>query len=381
MAERGPCVVHVLGREKEQALQALARTMQVIATQAVAQVVLVLEQGRACSGFAAAAGAAEVRLLRGAGFSLARAIRALQSEFGRLSREGSLYAVHLHGWEACLPGSLALTEGERRARILYSPHRAHFGPPWAAALLGRLLQKRLAPFDHAVLAASPGEARALSRLLNRSAEVLLQPVHDAYFEAARREDARPGIIAQSGGAQVVDVVTRLCVLLNGREPRVRVSWMGEAGARPRAQLDAASVQALDPGDDAAIAKSLSRAWLFIAAAQGEGSPRAVARAMAAGVPCLVSDRPAHRALVHHGETGFVCTSEGDYLEKAVLLLRDAAERRRIGELGRAEAQRRFSEAGFGRAVLRAYRLPLVKSTNLEKERIACAPLERALLQG
>jgi glycosyltransferase involved in cell wall biosynthesis len=76
--------------------------------------------------------------------------------------------------------------------------------------------------------------------------------------------------------------------------------------------------------------------------------------MAAGVACLVSDTPAHRALVRHGETGFVCTSERDLLEKLVGLLRDPLERARMGEAARADAQSRFTSIHFERAILRAY---------------------------
>jgi glycosyltransferase involved in cell wall biosynthesis len=83
-------------------------------------------------------------------------------------------------------------------------------------------------------------------------------------------------------------------------------------------------------------------------------PHSVAQAMAAGVPCLVSDTPPHRALIRHGETGLICTSERDFLEKLILLLRDRSERKRIGEAARAEAGRRFTLRHFERAILRAY---------------------------
>jgi glycosyltransferase involved in cell wall biosynthesis len=68
----------------------------------------------------------------------------------------------------------------------------------------------------------------------------------------------------------------------------------------------------------------------------------------------VSDTPPHRAHIRHGETGFVCTSERDLLEKLILLLRDPAERKRIGEAARGDAERRFTATHFERAILRAY---------------------------
>ena len=59
-------------------------------------------------------------------------------------------------------------------------------------------------------------------------------------------------------------------------------------------------------------------------------------------------------LVRHGETGLVCTSERDLLEKLIGLLRHPAERARIGEAARSDAQRRFTPTHFERAILRAY---------------------------
>jgi glycosyltransferase involved in cell wall biosynthesis len=112
----------------------------------------------------------------------------------------------------------------------------------------------------------------------------------------------------------------------------------------------------DPADELQKAQSLSRASAFLHISAREDFPLPVAQAMSAGVPCLVSDTPAHRALIRHGETGFVCTSERDFVEKLVLLLRDRNERARVGESARAEAERRFTMRHFEGALLRAYGL-------------------------
>lgn len=355
MRESEFCVVHVAALEDRDVLEAFLRTTQVIATLGVSQVLLALD-GRHAAADAKwpAAIAAEVRLLRCPGFSIVRRIRALQSEFAQLLRQKTLCAVHLHGVGPCLLGSRALRGCALHGRVLYSSHREDPGSSWAASLLGRVLQSQLAAFDYAPLAASLTEAQALSKLLNRSAEILPYPVGDVFFATSRHEDARPGILAQGCGAEALAQVTRLCVLLNGREARVRFSWLGAAEGEARARLEAANVQVLGVADDRGTAELLSRAWVFIQLSPHERLALGLAQAMAAGVPCLASDIPAHRALIHHGETGFVCTSERDFLEKLLLLLRDRPQRRRIGEAARAEAGRRFTMRGFQRAVLRAY---------------------------
>ena len=76
--------------------------------------------------------------------------------------------------------------------------------------------------------------------------------------------------------------------------------------------------------------------------------------IAAGVPCLATDTLAHRVMLRHGETGLICAGDLDFVEKLILLLRDASERERIGQAARAEAGRLFTQRHFETAVLRAY---------------------------
>jgi hypothetical protein len=353
MHARELCVVHVADLDDGQALQLLCHTTPVIANLGVNQVVVALTPSRGADLPWTTAQRAEVRLLRSSGFSVFGKIRALQAEITKLSSESSLHAVHLHGVAPCLLGSQALKASPLRGRVLYSPHLSSSASPWTTLLLGRLLQTQLQALQYAVTA-SLGEAHTLSRLLNRSAEVLPYPVSDVFFESARQEGVWPSVLAGGSGVEAVDGVTRLSVLLNGRDARVPIAWLGAADSWAGAQLEAASVQVRGIPSEAERALALSRASAFIHMADDSGVPLVVAQAMAAGVPCLVSDTPSHRALIRHGETGFVCTSEWDFVEKLILLLRNREERHRIGEAARAEAERRFTLRHFERAILRAY---------------------------
>jgi hypothetical protein len=357
MREQELCVLHVAAAGDRQALETLCRATPVIAAAGVSQLVLAMDEGRGTDltlSIWSAAVAAELRPLPCAGLSVVGKIRALQAEFSELSRQRTLYAVHFHGIGPCLLGSRALKGTPVRALVLCSPHGRRFTSPWVSALLGRLLHWELSQLNYAALAPSLTEAQILSKLLNRSADFLPHPVSDVFFAASRHEDTRPSVLADGFGVEAIDLVTRLCVLLNGREARVRFSWLGMAGSEARVPLEAANVEVLDVADDAGRAQSLSRASAFIHISGRNEMPLPAAQAMAAGVPCLVSDTPSHRALIRHGETGFVCTSERDFLEKLVLLLRNQAERGRIGEAARAEAERWFTLRQFERAILRAY---------------------------
>jgi hypothetical protein len=346
------CVLHIAAHERE-ALDTLCHTMQVISAHGVGQVLLLLDEGMGSDQARLAAPAAEVRRLRCSGPSTVAKIRALQLELTRLARERRVYAVHMHGVQPCLLGSRALRGRPIQGQVLYSPHLALTGSPWTAPVR-HLVQRRFEPLEGATLTASLADAQALSKLFNRSADVLPHPVTDLFFDVARQDTERPGVLAEGTGADALDVVSRLCVLLNGREARVPFSWLGSTSARARAQLAGAGIALLDPRHDIDRAKALSRASVFIHVSAERRVPAALAQAMAAGLPCLVSDTSVHRALIRHGETGFVCTSERDFLEKLVLLLRDRWERRQMGEAARAEAERCFRLRHFEKVILRVY---------------------------
>lgn len=343
-AHQAPCVVHVATLGDRGTLEALRPTTQVLATRGVSQVLLALDGGRGGDAASWPAPGAEMRRLRCSGLSTVGRIRALQCEFSTLSNEKSLYAVHLHGVEPCLLGSQALTfsalmRRTLKGRILCSPYRSHFGEKWAHGLLRGLLGRVVLPLPYA-----PPE----------------MDLSDAFFTACRDEEAPcPHILADGTGGEAVRVLTRLCVLLNGRDARVRFSWLGAAEAGRGAQLRAANVTLLDAVDDAARARWLSRAWLYVDMSVRETRRLGLTQAMAAGVPCLVSAVPVHRALVQDGRTGFICASERDLLERVLFLLRDRAARRRLGEAARAAAAQhaaaqRAAAQSFRRAVLRAY---------------------------
>lgn len=356
MREPGLCVLHVAQTGHRAVLEGLVYTTRVIAAQGLRQVVLAMGDGpRDTDREVPHAEVRPLRVASGTVFGgLGARLDVLRGEVVAMRNEATLYAVHFHGLAACLLGTRAMREGAAHIRVLYSPHGRSEASRWAAACLVRLLWRRRAGLHQSSLASSLAEAQALSRLLSRSAELLPQAVADCYFAARREPEAQPFIVAEGENVEAVNKVARLCVLLNGRAPRVRFAWLGAAEGDAAAKLEAASVRVLGPADETARAQCLSRAWAYLQFSAGDRPPVAMAQAMAAGVPCLVPDVPAHRAVIQQGETGFVCASEPDFLERLVFLLRHGEERERLGEAARAEAARRFTWRHFERAVLRAY---------------------------
>jgi hypothetical protein len=81
-------------------------------------------------------------------------------------------------------------------------------------------------------------------------------------------------------------------------------------------------------------------------------------------------------VIRHGETGYVCTSERDFVERMTVLLRDGAERKRLGEAARVEAEARFTLRHFESAVLRAYGVTASKSARRGEIGLVPTPARR-----
>lgn len=79
--------------------------------------------------------------------------------------------------------------------------------------------------------------------------------------------------------------------------------------------------------------------------------------MAAGLPCVALDCPQHRELIRAGETGHLCASEGDMIERIAMLIDTPALRARLGAAARLEAQRRFGESAFALRLRAVYAMP------------------------
>ncbi len=95
---------------------------------------------------------------------------------------------------------------------------------------------------------------------------------------------------------------------------------------------------------------------FILPSVYEGFPFAVLEAMAAGLPCVVSDVDGVREAVVEGETGWLCPSRATDVWTARLnkLVTELETRTRMGEAGRRRAEHSFSLESMARGTVAVY---------------------------
>lgn len=91
---------------------------------------------------------------------------------------------------------------------------------------------------------------------------------------------------------------------------------------------------------AATAEQLATDWfgcahgLITLSGHAEGRPQVMLEAMAAGLPIIASDMPAHSGLVEHGVTGLLCRDSADYSD-AIGQLEVASTNSAYGEASRS----------------------------------------------
>ncbi|MFZ1023349.1 MAG: glycosyltransferase family 4 protein [Thermoplasmata archaeon] len=104
-----------------------------------------------------------------------------------------------------------------------------------------------------------------------------------------------------------------------------------------------------------VIRYLAAADVFVFPSRFEGMPNAVDEAMAAGLPVVASDIPAHREMIAHGDTGFLAADIDALTEMTQRLIADASLRRQVGESGARYVRANFSIEQAAAKFLALYR--------------------------
>ncbi len=149
-------------------------------------------------------------------------------------------------------------------------------------------------------------------------------------------------------------------LLAGLPRNVRVVWIGDGSLRESLRQKATELGVADrlvlPGWQHDARSLLCGFDLFVLPSIYEGFPLAILEAMAAELPCVVSDVDGVAEAVVDGETGFVCPPNATemWLERIRRYADDSVLRERAGTLAAARYRERFSLEAMARNTARVY---------------------------
>ena len=269
-------------------------------------------------------------------------------------------AFHLHSSKAGFVGRMALLGLRRMPRVFYSPHGLSF-------LNRRLLLPSLAfaglewlasRVPATLVGCSRSEARLLGRLAGRPARVLENAVDDSFFGITRRESEMPLVVSMGRICyqKAPELFAAMATRFQIAETRARFVWIGDGDAEGEALLRAAGVTVTGWVGRDDVQRLLGEASLYVQTSRWEGMPLSVLQALAAGVPCVVTDAVGNRDAVRQGLTGYVVGSSDELLMAVRRLLSRPVLRGRMAQAARRDAQERFSSASFRERLWRLYGL-------------------------
>lgn len=275
--------------------------------------------------------------------------------------------IHLHAPEAGVAGRLALAGLAEHPRLFYSPHETvgEAGGEGGSPMLARLAAlaaglRRGGAFRP--VACDSVEAERLRRRSGRRASVLPHAVDPRLFDLPRAaREALPRVLAFGRASAPYEPArfAELAARFQFAGARVQFVWAGDGSDNDLAVLRAADVAIAPP---AALHDELARADAVVHIARGNGAPRPLVHAMAAGIACVVNDAPTHRELIRDGHTGLVGRDLGALALHVKALIDDPVLAYRLGEAARREATQRFHPDRLRLALLALYRLPVQAPT-------------------
>lgn len=268
--------------------------------------------------------------------------------------------VHLHSSKAGFVGRLALRRHAARMRVYYSPHGLSYldpARPWRNAVFKSL--ERMAGMSGVVpVACGQGEAALLRQVSRGDVQLLENPVDERFFSVQRRAETRPtvatvGRISRQKAPETFAAVARLVALSH---PTVRMVWVGDGDPAGRRLLEAAGCEVTGWVDREQVAGWMAQSAVYLQTSLWEGLPVSVLQAMAAALPCVVSNVVGNRDAIRHGLSGLIADDAAAMARGIGVLIDDSNLRQQMGQYARANARGRFSHTAFRDSVARLYGL-------------------------
>jgi glycosyltransferase involved in cell wall biosynthesis len=290
-------------------------------------------------------------------------------ELVRLFRRERPDILHANSSKAGVLGRLA-------ARLAGVPIRIFTVHGWAfsaySGLKGRLYfwgDRLVAPLTTVTICVSEGERAAGIAAGTCDPErtvVIPNAVDVGAAPQARHERREPRIVAVGRLKAPKDFLTLVRAAGALPEGSGETLIVGEGPDRPGLEREIRSLGVQERvrlvGERHDVPELLADADIFVLSSASEGLPVSVLEAMAAALPVVASRVGSVPELVVDGETGILVPPGDESALAAALssLVADPAERRRLGEAGRARAEKRFDLEPFRRAHVELYSRELAR---------------------
>lgn len=283
--------------------------------------------------------------------------------------------IHAHGQAAAYPfaafdtgrPTLVTVHGINMLEAQVDPRGGAFKGKLRVALWGyaeRLCLRRASD----IVVISPFVRKVIAPYTKAHLHVIENPVHDALFQL--QPEPKPGKVLMVGSIQkrkgTLEAIQAMA-LVRQRVPHARLYVAG--GVMPAYQAYGDLVQRYVTANHAgdyvsflghlgheALLEAYRTSQVFLFPSYLEASPVALAEAMAARLPSVVSDIGGTAHLVHDGLTGYrVPAGDVRWLaERTVHLLQDDATRQRLGAQAREWARAHSSAETTARHTHRLY---------------------------
>jgi glycosyltransferase involved in cell wall biosynthesis len=213
-------------------------------------------------------------------------------------------------------------------------------------------------------------------IVNEGVEILQVPSTDQRSRARERWGVREHeflfgcvsvFVPEKGQRHLIEALPRVRML----HPEVRLLLAGDGACRQELQTLATqlgqSEAVLFPGFVSNVEEVYAALDAFAFPSEFEGLGTALQTAMAAGLPCISTNRGALGEVVEQERTALVVEPDGKEFSVVMLrLLDDADLRKKLGDAGRREVQERFSAARMVENTLSVYE-DVMKQQQLQKD--------------
>lgn len=280
----------------------------------------------------------------------------------RLLRLEAPDVIHLHSSKAGFLGRLAAFALGKRHRVFYSPHafaflREDVSPGRRQLFLN--LERFGSKLGGTLIGCSQTEVELARQQVGHKRTVLVENSVDF-------GEVLPTIGATDGRVRVV-TSGRICYqkapwrfksLARGcSDLPVDFVWIGDGDLRQELMTEGVlpeNVRVTSWLSRGGVYTELAAADIFVLPSLWEGMPLALIEAQAAGLPAVVYDVAGNRDVVIEGQTGFVCQTDAQFLQRTRQLIEDPVLRDSMGQAAREMASQRFAVERMCRIVNAVY---------------------------